>query len=202
MLELPKNCVVDRVIPKKNFYERVSLSSSIKQGFVEKIEKIIWKYKISQDNLNIAKTDEVEEIEIFELFLKEKCDVKNLIKVITISIPYSILFKITYKNDYRYAIKYENDIIQTEWNENINLSINGMDLKAVYDNFVRQIANIDNNYTDVKQELKKIKQIEVLEKELNRLKTNIQREKQFNRKVELNKKIIELEKELEVLKVE
>ena len=202
MLELPQNCLVDRFIPKKTFYERVNISTTLKQEFINKLEKIIWKYKISQDNLNIAKTDEVEEIEIFEIFLKEKCDIKNLIKVITISIPYSILFKITYKDDYRFAIKYEDNIIQTEWNEKINLSIDGIDLKAVYENFVRKIANINNNYMDVKQELEKIKQIEVLEKELNKLKTNIQKEKQFNRKVEWNKEIIELEKELEALKSE
>ena len=145
MLELPKNCVVDSFIPKKTFYERVNISTTLKQEFINKLEKIIWKYKISQDNLNIAKTDEVEEIEIFELFLKEKCDVKNIIKVITISIPYPIVIEIKYDNEYRYAIKYENDIIQSEWNENIKLSINGLDLKAVYENFVKQIANIENN---------------------------------------------------------
>ena len=91
MINLPLKCEVNRVISKTTFYERLSLSSFIKQDFVDKIEKILWKYKISQDNLNIAKTDEVEEIEIFELVLKEKCDVKNIIKVILIKMQ-KILF--------------------------------------------------------------------------------------------------------------
>ena len=202
MLELPKNCVVDSFIPKKTFYERVNISTTLKQEFINKLEKIIWKYKISQDNLNITKTDKIEEIEILELFLKEKCDVKNIIKVITIEIPYPILFKINYKNEYMYAIKYESDIIQTEWNENIEISINGLDLNAVYENLVKQIAGIDNNSKDVKKELEKIKEIELLEKEINKLKSNIEKEKQFNRKVELNKKVRKLEKEMEALKSE
>ena len=202
MLELPKNCVVDSFIPKKTFYERVNISTTLKQEFINKLEKIIWKYKISQDNLNIAKTDEVEEIEIFELVLKEKCDVKNIIKVITKEIAYPILFKINYKNEYMYAIKYESDIIQTEWNENKEISINGLDLNAVYENLVKQIAGIDNNSIDVKKELEKIKEIELLEKEINKLKSNIEKEKQFNRKVELNKKVRKLEKEMEALKSE
>lgn len=202
MLELPKNCEVDSFIPKKTFYERVNISTTLKQEFINKLEKIIWKYKISQDNLNIAKTDEVEEIEIFELVLKEKCDVKNIIKVITKEIAYPILFKINYKNEYMYAIKYESDIIQTEWNENIEISINGLDLNAVYENLVKQIAGIDNNSIDVKKELEKIKEIELLEKEINKLKSNIEKEKQFNRKVELNKKVRKLEKEMEALKSE
>ena len=202
MLELPKNCEVDSFIPKKTFYERVNISTTLKQEFINKLEKIIWKYKISQDNLNITKTDKIEEIEILELFLKEKCDVKNIIKVITIEIPYPILFKINYKNEYMYAIKYESDIIQTEWNENIEISINGLDLNAVYENLVKQIAGIDNNSKDVKKELEKIKEIELLEKEINKLKSNIEKEKQFNRKVELNKKVRKLEKEMEALKSE
>ena len=202
MLELPQNCLVDRFIPKKTFYERVNISTTLKQEFINKLEKIIWKYKISQDNLNIAKTDEVEEIEIFELVLKEKCDVKNIIKVIKREIAYPILFKINYKNEYMYAIKYESDIIQTEWNENKEISINGLDLNAVYENLVKQIAGIDNNSIDVKKELEKIKEIELLEKEINKLKSNIEKEKQFNRKVELNKKVRKLEKEMEALKSE
>lgn len=202
MLELPQNCLVDRFIPKKTFYERVNISTILKQEFIDNLEKIIWKYKISQDNLNITKTDKIEEIEILELFLKEKCDVKNIIKVITIEIPYPILFKINYKNEYMYAIKYESDIIQTEWNENIEISINGLDLNAVYENLVKQIAGIDNNSKDVKKELGKIKEIELLEKEINKLKSNIEKEKQFNRKVELNKKVRKLEKEMEALKSE
>lgn len=202
MLELPQNCLVDRFIPKKTFYERVNISTILKKEFIDNLEKIIWKYKISQDNLNIAKTDEIEEIEILELFLKEKCDVKNIIKVITKEIPYPILFKINYKNEYMFAIKYESDIIQTEWNENIEISINGLDLNAVYENLVKQIAGIDNNSIDVKKELEKIKEIELLEKEINKLKSNIEKEKQFNRKVELNKKVRKLEKEMEELKSE
>ena len=201
-MKLPIKCNVDKFIPKKTFYEKVQLSSAIKQEMIEKLDKIYWKYKISQENTNIVKTEEIEEIEVFEMILKERYNAQNIINIITKSIPYPILFKINYKNDYRYAIKYENDIIQTEWNENIDLSINGMDLKTVYENFVRQIANIDNNFTDVKQELAKIKQIEELEKEINKMKNNIQKEKQFNKKVELNKKLIELEKEMEALKDE
>ena len=92
MINLPSNCEVNKFIPKKTFYEKVNISSSAKQDFIDKLEKIYWKYKLSEDTINITKTEEVEEIEIFELVLKEKCDVKSLIKVITKEIPYVILF--------------------------------------------------------------------------------------------------------------
>ena len=122
MLELPQNCLVDRFIPKKTFYERVNISTTLKQEFINKLEKIIWKYKISQDNLNIAKTDEVEEIEIFELVLKEKCDVKNIIKVITREIAYPILFIVKFNEEFQYAIKYKDNIYFSDWDNNIKFN--------------------------------------------------------------------------------
>lgn len=180
---------VNKVVPKNTFYEKLNISNIIRQEFFQKLEKIVWKYKISQDNTNILKTDKVEEIEIFEMILKEKYDAKNIINVITKAIPYPILFKITYKNEFRYAIKYDNEIIYSEWNKDIELTIKGFDLSIVYANFVKQIGNIENNITDVKQEIQKIKEIEKLEKEISKLKSNIQKEKQFNRKVELNNEL-------------
>ena len=62
---------------KKTFYKRVQLSSRIKQEFVDKLEKIYWKYKTSEENLNISKADEVEEIEVFQNILKEKYKTKK-----------------------------------------------------------------------------------------------------------------------------
>ena len=44
MIELPKVCVVDKFLPKRLFYENVNISNSIKKEFVEKLNKIYWKY--------------------------------------------------------------------------------------------------------------------------------------------------------------
>lgn len=198
-MKLPIRCEVNKVIPKKTFYERVHLSYNLKQEFIEKLERIYWEFKISQNNLNISKTDEIEEIEVFQLILKEKYNAKNIINAITKSIPYPILFKIRYNNEFMYAIKYDNEMLYSEWNVHIELLIIGLDLSEVYENLVRQVGNIENNNIDVKQEIEKKRKIEELKKQITRLKEKIGEEKQFNKKVELNQKLRELEKEKEIL---
>ena len=40
MIELPDSCVVNKFIPKKTFYEKVNISNSIKDEFVEKLSNI------------------------------------------------------------------------------------------------------------------------------------------------------------------
>ncbi len=199
MIELPKECIVDKFIPKKIFYEKVSLSTNLKQEFVDKIDKIYWKYKISEDTLNISKTENVEEIEIFELTLKEKVNCQNIIKVITKNIPYIILFEICYKDEVQYAIKHNDDIYFTNWNEKINFNFNGIDLNVVYEKIIRSVTNISEQDNNIDEELEKGKKLKEVQKEIERLENKMKAEKQFNRKVELNKNILELKKQKEEL---
>ena len=198
MINFPKNCEVNKFIPKKTFYEKVNISSSAKQEFIDKLEKIYWKYKLSEDTINITKTEDVEEIEIFELVLKEKCDVKSLIKVITKEIPYIILFIIKYNQEIQYAIKVDEKILITEWNEEKDFNFIGINLKEVYNNIVRKIIN-DDSTENITKVLEINKQREELEKKINILKSKINREVQFKKKVELNQELRVLEKELEEL---
>lgn len=199
MIELPKECIVDKFIPKKIFYEKVNLSSNLKQEFVDKIDKIYWKYKISEDTLNISKTENVEEIEIFELTLKEKVNCQNIIKVITRNIPYIILFEICYNDEVQYAIKHNNDIYFTNWNEKINFNFNGIDLNVVYENIIRSVTNISEQNNNINVELEKSKKLKEIQRKIERLEGKIKTEKQFNKKVELNKNILELKKQKEEL---
>lgn len=200
MIELPRACVVDKFIPKKTFYERVNIPNSIREEFTDKLSKIYWKYKIAEDTINISKTENIEEIEIFELELKEKYNCKNIIRIITKNIPYPILFYIKYKNDYQYAIKYNEEIYFSEWNNELVFNFNGLNIKIVYDNIVKIITNIDKSTKDLEKEINRQNNIINLEKGISKLEGKIRSEKQFNIKVQYNEQIAELKKKIEELK--
>lgn len=198
MINLPKNCEVNKFIPKKTFYEKVNISSKAKQDFIDRLEKIYWKYKLSEDTINITKTEDIEEMEIFELVLKEKCDAKSLIKVITKEIPYAILFVIKYNQEFQYAIKVDDNILISNWNEEKDFNFIGINLKEVYNDIVRKIID-DDSTTNIKIVLENNRQKEELEKKINALRSKINKEVQFKKKVELNQELRILEKELEEL---
>lgn len=200
MIELPRACVVDKFIPKKTFYEKVNISNSIREEFTDKLSKIYWRYKISEDTINVSKTEDIEEIEIFELELKEKYNCKNVIRVITKNIPYPILFYIRYENDFQYAIKYNEEIYFSEWNNELTFSFNGLNIKIVYDNIVKIITNIDKSANDLEKEISRQNNIINLEKEISKLEGKIRSEKQFNIKVQYNEQIAEVKKKIEELK--
>lgn len=199
MFNLPKECSVNKFIPKKTFYKKVNISKVIQQEFIDKVEKIIWKYKISEENINISKTENVEEIEIFELVLKEKYEEKNIIKVITKEIPYPILFFVKFNEEFQYAIKYKDNIYFSEWNNNIKFNFVDFNLEKVYKNIVKAITKIEDNIGDIEEELDKQQEIIKIQNEINKLENQIKKEQQFNRKVELNKRILELKETMEDL---
>ena len=195
MFDLPKKCFVNKFIPKKTFYERVGFSSNIKDDFVNIIDKIIWLYKISPDTLGVNKTKQVEEIEIFELYLKIRVLPKTVIKIISKSIPYPVLFVIKYKDEVCYSIKADDNFF-TDWNEQINFNFKGINLEYIYEQIVKIIIREEKNNNNFSEILIQKSKREELLKQIQMLKKKIKTEKQFNKKVELNKLLGNLEKEM------
>ena len=89
MFNLPKSTVVNRVIPKNAFDEFTNTKQ--KKAFTEKIERIRWLNKLSAETINLSGSD-VKEIQVFQIELKQKDSIPELLKIIDKSIPYRILF--------------------------------------------------------------------------------------------------------------
>lgn len=201
MINLPDRCKVNKFIPKKTFYEKIGVSTSVKDDFINNIDKITWLYKLSEDTLGISKSQEVEEIQIFEIILKERVLPKNIIKIISKAIPYKILFVLKYDKDYCYSIKVDN-IYFTEWNEDIELNINGLTLETIYENIVKSIIKENNNTNTFDNIIENKSKVDELSKKIEQLANKVNNEKQFNKKVELNLELQRLKKEMEELKNE
>ena len=198
MIKLPKKCEVNKFLPKKIFYEKIGISSGIKNDFTNLVEKITWLYKLSHDTIGISKTEEVEEIQIFQIDIKDRKIPVNIIKFITKVIPYKILFIVKYKKDYCYVVKVDN-VYYSEWNDNIKFEFNAINLEVLYENIVKSIIKENSILEDfnkiIENENRKIE----LNRQINIYKNKIHNEKQFNRKVELNIELNKLEKEMEEL---
>ena len=202
MFNLPKSTLVDKFIPKTAFYNKLNIATSVKNEFIDKIERITWKYKLSEETLGINKTEEVEEIQIFEINLRVKDIPKNVLKVISKNIPYPILFKLIYNNEFCYSIGlYENkkfsDLYFSEWNDDIHFNLNGINLSIVYEKIVKELINEQQNEQKFDIIIETSNKKKNLEKEIISLKNKVKSEKQFNKKVELNKLLFIKQKELE-----
>ena len=198
MFELPKKCLVSKFIPKKTFYEKIGISTAIKDEFVYLVDKITWLYKLSPDTLGVNKTANVEEIQIIEINLKCEKIPKNVIKTITKNIPYPILFVIKYENDFCYSIKVEENYF-TNWNEKVDISFKGINLEYIYEKIVKVIIKQEDNSKKLEEVIEETNKKIELSKKIQQLTNKIRLEKQFNKKVDLNRELKKIENEMENL---
>ena len=79
----------------------------------------------------------------------------------------------------------------------------GLNVDAVYENFVRQIAGAQLQQAEAGESLKETVErdakIRDLKKQIAVLQTKIRKEKQLNRQMEMNKELKKLKKELQLL---
>lgn len=198
---LPKQAYVDKFIPKSKFFLKAAVNSKLKQEFSDSIEKITWIYKIAESTVNINKTDKIEEIEIFQIELKKKEIPKNVLKIIDKTIPYPILYVFTCVGGFAYGITLKGEGEQryyfTEWNEEKDFTFSGLTLEKVYQGLITAFIDSGQENKDFAAIVATDKQVDILEKEIAALKNKIKNEKQFNKKVELNKVLLEKKKSLE-----
>jgi hypothetical protein len=212
MFQLPSSTLVNRKIPKNKFYEKLRANHHLKVLFTEQVESILWKHKLSKDTIRLEPKEDIEEIQIFEVHLKEQTYSLDLLRSIDKAIPYPILRVLTYDGQAKLAIAYKErnqtddnrsvvrSYHETDWQpmESIEMNIlQGLDLKAVYENIIRQLLPIKvKPEIELTAVLERQAQIDKLTQECQRLESKIRVEKQFNKKVELN---MELQRKRKVL---
>ena len=212
MLGLPRTTEYGKRIPKKKFYDNLSISSDLKRVFAEQIAAIFWSNKISPDTLNVAAGDTVDEIEVFTIRLNQPSLDTRVLQQIDKQIPYHIIFVLEYKGRLQAWIGYKEAAASgsnafkvgryyhTDWmrEDDLHLSIDGLNMDAVYESLVRQIAG-DKLQTDSSESLKESvvrdENKKQLEKQIAALENKMRREKQLNRQMEMNAELKNLRKE-------
>ena len=217
MIGLPKTTEFNKRIPKQKFYENMDISPILKNVFVEQVKIIYWRNKIAASTTNLAAGSHVTELEVFEVRLNSSVLDDSLLRQIDKEIPYHILFLLEYQGKYQAWIGYKeaaasgnkafkvNGYYHTEWltEDELPLKLEGLNVDAVYENFVRQIAGDKLKREDAGESLKesvdRSEQKQQLEKQIATLQAKIRKEKQLNKQMQMNTELKKIKKELEVL---
>ena len=212
----PKSTEFNKRIPKTKFYEHIELGRKIKDSFVQDIDLIIWANKIAPSTVNIAAGEKVTEIQVFRIILKQSDFNKDVLKTIDEQIPYHILFIICYRDKEQAWIGYKeqsgsesrafkvDSYYHTAWQkpEEMELAIEGLNMDAVYESFVKQISASTapiqwDDDLSAKDNTAKIEERKKLQKQIEKLERQLRKETQPRKKFELYQKIKELKNKRE-----
>jgi hypothetical protein len=203
MVKFPEYTKVGRIVAKENFYGNIDTAT--KNLFQSEILRVIWEYKLAPNTINLP-AKKWQEIEVFRITLKNSEVSEKLLKAIDSAIPYPILFLIEKGTAKKAVISYKEQsqkdenfakvdtYFSTEWNDLKldNIKIDGLDIDAVFSNFVRQIAGnklIFAESTDtpktIKEDVEKLKEREKIQKQIDVLTRKINAEPSLGKKQEL-----------------
>lgn len=202
-MNFPEHARVGRIVAKENFYGNIDTAT--RNLFQEEITRIVWEYKLAPNTINLP-AKKWPEMEVFRIVLKNESISEKVLKTIDSMVQYPILFIIEKDKLKKAAICYKEQgqknenvakvdtYFYTEWNDERfqNLKIDGLDIDAVFGNFVRQIAGdklIFSKSADapktIKEDVEALKERERIQKQITTLDRKIKTEPSLGKKQEL-----------------
>ena len=203
MLGFPVSTEFNKRIPKQKFYDNLDVSPTLRRVFVDQIRLVYWRNKLAASTLNIAAGEVVSEVEVFEVRLNAPKLDEAVLKQIDKEIPYHILFILTCDGKAQAWIGYKeaaasgssafkvNRYYHTDWmpEDELQLRIDGLNMDTVYESLVRQIAGDKlqaESGESLKESVERDEKKKQLEKQIAALESKMRREKQLNRRMEMN----------------
>jgi hypothetical protein len=212
MFAYPPQAAVDRVIPKNMIYKNARPSTAVKNYFISQVRDIVWKYKLSQDTINLSPKEGIREIQVFDITLKTFEFNQDILKTIDKAIPYPIFFRVRFGESVNRIIALKrpagsepdksaiSDYFQTGWQDaqapEKPLPV-ALDLKSLYDQMLMPYIGIVPRAQEALHDLiQRAQDIRRIKRELTLLEAKMAKEIQFKRKIELNTQIRNLKSAL------
>ena len=209
----PKSAFYGRVLPKSKIYEHGNPSAPVKELFVRQVDKIVWQYKLAPETVNLRPAQAVPEIQVFSISLKGGDLKPEVLRCIDQAIPFPIFFELKYEGKIKpvAAFKRPSEADATKWV--ISEYFDGdwvsadmprkplplvFDLAALYDQLLALLIPYPSLPSeDLPARVARMELFCLKQRELERCEARLRKEKQFNRKVEINALLRQLRNEID-----
>lgn len=213
----PKQAEFGRVLPKNKIYEYSGANTRLKDLFVEQVEQIVWRYKLAPETINLAAKPGVPEIQVFAIQLKTPELHHDVLRCIDGAVQFPIIFELTQDQgaDARTQVvaAYKrpseadaascvcSEYFESGWmpatSERVPLPL-ALDLGGIYEQLLRRLMPIATRTHEALRDLvARAEQVTAKAREVAKAEARLVKEKQFNRKVEINSTLRQLKAELE-----
>ena len=215
LFDYPKSAAFGRVLPKNKIYAHANASTAVKELFVRQVEKIIWQYKLAPETINLKPSRAIPEIQIFSVALKTGELKQDVLRCIDQAIPFPILFELRYEEKIQViaAFKRPSEADRSKWVVSGYFESVWMprevsrtplpvvfDLEQLYAHLLSPLMSFPARTGERLQDrVERIEQIRYQQRELTKCEARLRKEKQFNRKVEINAELRALKREIETL---
>jgi len=214
-INYPKQAVFGRTLPKNKIYEHSGANTRLKDLFVEQVEQIVWQYKLAPETINLPARPGVPELQIFSIQLKTSELNLDVLRCIDGAVQFPIIFELSFDGRTKVIAAYKrpnesdtsrwvmSDYFTTAWFprdcERAAMPL-ALDLGGLYEQLLHRLIPTPARPRESLADLVvRVELVEAKLREVEKAASRLAKEKQFNRKVEINAHLRQLKKELEEL---
>lgn len=216
MIAYPAKAEVGRVIPKTKFYEHAAVNSRLKELFVKQVDQITWQYKLAAETINLPAKDDVSEVQVFGIQLKAPELHHDVLRCIDSAITHPIIFELQFEGRFQVIACFKrsrggdssgklltSDYFATGWlasDTTRNDLPTALNLPGLYEQLLLRLIPLPpRNQEPLRALIERLEKVHALKSELDKAVSAREKERQFNRKVELNAVVRKLETQLDQL---
>ncbi len=214
-INYPKQAAFGRTLPKNKIYEHSAANTRLKDLFVEQVEQIVWQYKLAPETINLPAKPGVPELQVFSIQLKTSELNLDVLRCIDGAVQFPIIFELSFDGRTQVIAAYKrpnesdasgwalSDYFATDWLpsdvERTAMPL-ALDLGGLYEQVLHRLilppARPQESLPDL---VARVDLIAAKQCEVERAANKLAKEKQFNRKVEINATLRQLKNELVAL---
>ena len=215
LFQFPAQAAFWRVLPKNKIYEKARPSTAVKELFVSQVSQITWQYKLAPETINLPAKAGVPEIEVFDIVLKNKILDERVLACIDKAIPFPLIFQLYAEGKVQLKATYKrpSDADSSKWVVGEYFSSDwlpvdsirqplpvALDMSGLYEQLLRTLLPLPARASEaLRDQFARMETVRKKQAECAKLEAVMSNEKQFNRKVELNATVRQLNKELQEL---
>lgn len=219
LVSYPKQAEFGRTLPKNKIYENSGANTRLKDMFVEQVEQIVWLYKLAHETTNLPAKPGVPEIQVFAIQLKTPELHHDVLRCIDGAVQFPIIFELTYGSgadaltQVVAAYKRPSDADASRWVLSDYFATDwlpsdypraptplALDLAVLYEQLLQRIIPLSvRKFEPLRELVARVELATQMRKEIDRATAAMVREKQFNKKVEINSFLRDLKTKYERL---
>jgi len=214
-INYPKQAAFGRNLPKNKIYEHSGANTRLKELFVKQVEQIVWQYKLALETINLPAKPEVPEVQVFAIQLKTPELSLDVLRCIDAAVKFPIVFELNFVGRTQVVAAYKrpnesdtsrwvlSDYFATAWQpsdiQRATMPL-ALDLGGLYEQVLHRLIPMPARQQESLADLvARVEQVAAKQREVEKTASKLAKEKQFNRKVEINASLRQLKTELEQL---
>lgn len=198
----PESAKFGRVVPKTKFYEHGNVRTTLREKFVNEIQRITWSYKLAESTVRLRGTEAVPEVQVFTVEAKGGNVSDDVLAAIDRSVRFPILFEVTKGDELRMVATHKTlgasspklgVYLSTAWlpRDTIRAALpTALDLSTLYEALLGSLLPVarlrGESLLDVTERMGRAGK---LEREISALERKLRAEPQLNRKIEFRRQI-------------